>query len=272
MSPENPLIASVEPEKRSGLFWMLNDTYEMMRRSIRHITRSLDQVLSLILFPIMFMLLNRYVLGGAINTGNVSYANWLFAGILVQTLAFGANYTTINIAVDMKEGIVDRFRSLPMASLSLIVGHIASDLVRNVISATIIIVIGFLVGFRPNASFQDWLVVIGISLLFSLAISWVSAILGLLVKSLEAAQWMGFVVIFPLTFVSSAFVPVETMPGPVRTFAENNPLTHVIDTVRHYLVGTPLGDSGWLAVVWCVGLIAVSVPITVWLFRRRSSS
>lgn len=271
MSPDNPLIATVEPEKRSGLFWMLNDTYEMMRRSIRHITRSLDQVLSLILFPIMFMLLNRYVLGGAIDTGDVTYANYLFAGILVQTLAFGANYTTINIAVDMKEGIVDRFRSLPMASLSLIVGHISADLVRNVISAFIIIIIGFLVGFRPNASFTDWLLVLGLSLLFSLAISWISAILGLLVKSLEAAQWIGFVFIFPLTFVSSAFVKPETMPEPVRTFAENNPITHVIDAVRSLLVGTPMGDSGRLSVIWCVGIIAVSVPITVWLFRRRSA-
>ena len=272
MSPEtNPLITRVEPEKRSRLFWLLNDTYEMMRRSIRHITRSLDQVLSLLLFPIMFMLLNRYVLGGAINTGDVSYANYLFAGILVQTLAFGANYTTINLAVDLKEGIVDRFRSLPMASSALIVGHIASDLVRNIISGVIIVGVGFAVGFRPTATLTDWLLVFGLAMLFTLAISWLSAILGLLVKSLEAAQWIGFVVIFPLTFISSAFVLPDTMPPVLQAFVENQPLTHVIDTVRSLLVGTPMGNSGWLAVIWCIGIIVVSIPITTWLFRRRSS-
>jgi ABC-2 type transport system permease protein len=269
---ENPLITTVQPEQRSKLFWLLNDTYEMTRRSIRHIIRSLDQVMSLVLFPVMFMVLNRYVFGGAIDTGNVSYANYLFAGILVQTLAFGANYTTINLAVDMKEGIVDRFRSLPMASSALIVGHVAADLVRNVISGVIIILMGFLVGFRPNASAVEWLYVIGLAMLFTLAISWLSAILGLLVKTLEAAQWVGFVVIFPLTFISSAFVPTHTMPSVLRAFAENQPLTHVIDTVRALLVGTPLDSSGWLAVVWCTAIIVVSVPITTWMFRRRSAS
>lgn len=270
MNATSQLIERVEPEQKSKFFWLVNDTYEMLRRSIRHIIRSLDQVMSLILFPIMFMLLNRYVFGGAIDTGDVTYANYLFAGILVQTLAFGANYTTINIAVDMKEGIVDRFRSLPMASSALIVGHVTSDLVRNVISGAIIIVVGLLVGFRPNASFTDWLWVIGLALLFSLAISWLSAILGLMVKSLEAAQWIGFVVIFPLTFISSAFVETDTMPPAMQAFAENQPLTHVIDAVRSLLVGTPMGDSLWLSIVWCIGIIVVSVPTTIWLFRRRS--
>lgn len=249
----------------------LLDTWLMAKRSIMHIIRSLDQVLALILFPVMFLLLNRYVLGGAIDTGNVSYANYLFAGILVQTLAFGANYTTINLAVDLKEGIVDRFRSLPMFSGALIAGHITADLVRNIISGTIMVAIGLLVGFRPNATIYEWLMVFGLAMLFSLAISWLSAILGLLVKSLEAAQWVGFVVIFPLTFVSSAFVPTDTMPGPLRAFAENQPLTHVIDTMRHFLVGTPLDDSGWLSVVWCIGIIAVSIPITIHLYKRRSA-
>lgn len=255
----------------SNLWWTLSDTYIMAKRSITHIIRSLDQIMSLILFPIMFMLLNRYVLGGAIDTGDVSYANYLFAGILVQTLAFGANYTTINLAVDLKEGIIDRFRSLPMANSALVTGHIASDLVRNIISGAIICLVGFLVGFRPNASLSEWLMVIGLAMLFTLAISWLSAILGLMVKSLEAAQWVGFVLIFPLTFISSAFVPTETMPDALRVFAENQPITHVIDTVRSLLVGTPLDNSGWLAVIWCVGIIVVSIPLTSWLFRRRSS-
>lgn len=257
---------------RSALYWTISDTWLMARRSITHIIRSLDQVLSLILFPIMFMLLNRYVFGGAIDTGDISYANYLFAGIFVQTLAFGANYTTINLAVDMKEGIIDRFRSLPMGNSALVTGHIFSDLVRNIISGAIIILVGLLVGFRPNASFGEWLMVIGLAMLFTLAISWLSAILGLLVKSLEAAQWVGFVIIFPLTFISSAFVPTETMPSALRAFAENQPLTHVIDTMRSLLVGTPLDNSGWLSVVWCVAIIIISIPITSRLFRKRSQS
>lgn len=255
----------------NSIMWALSDSWIMTWRSIMHIIRSLDQVMSLILFPIMFMLLNRYVLGGAIDTGSVDYANFLFAGILAQTLAFGANYTTINLAVDMKEGIIDRFKSLPMASSALLVGHITADLVRNFISAIIIILVGFLVGFRPNADLSEWLLVIGLGILFTLAISWLSAILGLMVKSLEAAQWIGFVIIFPLTFISSAFVPVETMSGVVRTIAENNPVTHVIDAMRSWLVGTPMGDSAWLATIWCVAIIVVCAPIAVWLFRRRAS-
>lgn len=251
-------------------YWLANDAWLMTKRSVLHIIRSLDQVMSLIMFPVMFMLLNRYVLGGAIDTGDVTYVNYLFAGILVQTLAFGANYTTINLAVDMKEGIVDRFKSLPMASSALLVGHITADLVRNLISGVIIVLVGFLVGFRPNASLWDWTLVFGLSILLTLAISWLSAILGLMVKSLEAAQWVGFVIIFPLTFISSAFVPTETMPAALRAFAENQPLTHVIDTVRSLLVGTPIDNSWWLSIVWCVGIIVVSAPIAIHMFRTRT--
>jgi ABC-2 type transport system permease protein len=271
MDKSDYFISSIQPEKRSDLSWMLIHSWAMTRRSIRHITRSLDQVMSLVLFPIMFMLLNRYVLGGAIDTGDVSYANYLFAGILVQTLAFGANYTTINLAVDLKEGIVDRFRSLPMAGSALLIGHVSADLVRNVISGLIIIIIGFLVGFRPDATFQEWIYVIGLAILFTLAISWLSAILGLFVKSLEAAQWIGFVVIFPLTFISSAFVPTDTMPSALQAFAENQPVTQVINAMRSWLVGTPMNNAATLAVIWCVGIIVVCVPLAAWLFRRRTA-
>jgi ABC-2 type transport system permease protein len=251
------------------MYWFLSDTWEMTKRSILHIVRSLDQLLNVALFPIMFMLLNRYVLGGAIDTGDISYANYLFAGILVQTLAFGANYTTVNLAVDLQQGIVDRFRSLPMAASSLLTGHIVADLVRNIISGIIILIVGFAVGFRPNADAGEWLLVFVLAMLFSLAISWLSAILGLMVKSLEAAQWVGFVVIFPLTFISSAFVPTETMPTALRIFAENQPLTHVMNAMRAWLVGTPLGNSGTMAFIWCFAIIVVSMPLATWLFKRQ---
>ncbi len=251
--------------------YAIADTYVLARRSILHIVRSFDQVMSLIMFPIMFMLLNRYVFGGAIDTGGIPYVNFLFPGILVQTLAFGANYTTINLAVDMKEGIIDRFRSLPMSNAAVVSGHIISDLFRNVISGLIIVVVGFLIGFRNSASFQEWAMVFALAVVFTLAISCLSAILGLLVKTLEAAQWMGFVIIFPLTFVSSAFVPTRTMPSALRAFADNQPLTHVIDSMRHWLIGVPVQDnSPALAFAWCIAIIVVSIPVTAWLFRRRS--
>ena len=138
------------------------------------------------------------------------------------------------------------------------------------ISGMILLVVSFLVGFQPVAGMTEWLLVVVLALLFSLAVSWLSAIMGLLVKSMEAAQWTGFMVIFPLTFVSSAFVPIDTMPGALRVFAENQPLTHVIEAIRAWLVGTPIGNSGWLAFAWCVGIIVVSMPIATWLFRRQA--
>lgn len=258
-----------EPPRRGSFFWLLNDSWLMTKRSVTHIIRSGDQLMSAALFPLMFLILNRYVFGGAIDTGDISYINFLVAGILVQMLAFGANYTTINLAVDLKQGIVDRFRSLPMAAGSLLVGHVTADLFRNIASGLIVFGVAFLIGFRPNATLEEWLLIALLALLFTLAISWLSAILGLFVKSIEAAQWMGFVIIFPLTFVSGAFVPTDTMPGPLRAFAENQPLTHVIEAMRSWMVGTPMGDSGWLAFVWCIGIIAVAAPLAMWLFARQ---
>lgn len=258
------------PRGRSALYWLISDSWVMAKRSTLHIIRSLDQLLSVALFPIMFLILNRYVFGGAIDTGEISYVNFLVAGILVQMLAFGANYTTINLAVDLQKGIVDRFRSLPMASSALLAGHVASDLLRNIMSAVLVFGVSFLIGFRPTAGLMDWLLVLVLSIVFTLAISWLSAILGLFVKSLEAAQWIGFVVIFPLTFASSAFVPTDTMPGPLRFFAENQPLTHVINAMRSWLVGTPSGNSPWLAFAWCIGTIVVAMPLATWIFTRKS--
>lgn len=270
MSKNDTLTRSVQPEQHSAFVWAINDSWEMARRSIRHITRNMDQLVSVALFPIMFMILNRYVFGGAIKTGTVSYVNYLFAGVLVQMLAFGANYTTINLAVDLKQGIVDRFRSLPMATSALLIGHITADLVRNIMSGVIIVIVGFIVGFRPDASASEWLLVTGLALLFTLAISWLSAIAGLVVKSVEAAQWIGFIFIFPLTFISSAFVPTDTMPGALRAFAENQPVSQVINAMRAWLVGTPMDNANWIAFIWCIGIIAVSVPLATRMFRRQT--
>lgn len=267
----NTETKNLEQENHSALYWALSDSYLMASRSIRHITRSMDQLMSVALFPIMFLLLNRYVFGGAINTGDISYVNFLVAGILVQMLAFGANYTTINLAVDLQQGVVDRFRSLPMFDSALLIGHVTADLFRNMVSAVIVFLVAFLVGFRPTASLFEWFLVITLAILFTMAISWLSAILGLFVKTVEAAQWVGFIAIFPLTFASSAFVPTNTMPTALRTFAENQPLTHVINAMRAWLVGAPLGNSGVLAFTWCIGIIIISMPLATWLFKRHTS-
>lgn len=260
----------VKPESHSRLFWLISDSWVLAKRSIRHITRNLDQLFSVALFPIMFFLLFRYVFGGAIDTGSISYVNFLVAGIFVQMLAFGANYTTMNLAIDLQRGIVNRFKSLPISRSALLIGHVGADLVRNMMTGLIVIGVSFLVGFQPVASAMDWVLIFVLAALFSLAISWISAVMGLIVKSIEAAQWTGFIVIFPLTFVSSAFVPTETMPYALRLFAENQPLTHVIEAIRSWLVGTPVGDSGWLAFAWCIGIIIVTVPIASWLFKRQT--
>lgn len=258
-------------EKHSSIYWSVVDSFVLIKRSIMHIVKSMDQLLAVAFQPIMFMLLFRYVFGGAINTGGTSYVNYLTAGILIQSAAFGSTTTALGLATDLKRGIVDRFRSLPMMTSAVLIGHTVADLVRNIISSTIMVLVALLVGFRPKADFKEWLMAIGILLLFTFAMSWLSVILGLLAKSVEAVQWLGFVLIFPLTFASSAFVPTQGMPKYLRIFAENQPVSQVIGAVRALLVGDPLGSYGWKAVIWCVGMLAVSVPISIILFRRRSN-
>lgn len=224
--------------------------------------------MSLALQPIMFLLLFRYVFGGAIDTGGTSYVNYLVAGILIQMAAFGATTTSINVAADLKRGIIDRFKSLPMASSTVLVGHVVADLFRNTISSVVMILVGLLVGFRPTATPKEWLIIFGMLMLFTLALSWASAILGMLAKSVEAVQWMSFMFIFPLTFASSAFVPTSGMPKILRIFAENQPVTHIIETMRGYMVGTPIGNHAWISIIWFVSIIIISIPLSGYLFRK----
>lgn len=249
---------------------ILLDCWILTKRSMTHIVKNMDQLLGVAIMPIMFLLLFRYVFGGAIDTGGTTYINFLVAGILVQTLAFGASTTAINLVLDMKRGVIDRFRSLPMFAPGLVVSHTVADLIRNILSGIIMILVAFLVGFRPTAGFTEWLMIIGLLLLFTFAISWLSAILGLLAKSFEAIQWMTFVIIMPLTFASSAFVPTEGMPSAIKWFAENQPFTQVIEAMRAWMVGTPVGDSALMAFIWCVGLLIISIPTAIWLFNRKT--
>ena len=252
----------------NSFFWAISDTLVLIKRSLTHIFKNLDQLLSIIISPVMFMLLFRYVFGGAIETGGVSYVNYLVAGILVQTAAFGATTTSLSVANDLKKGIVERLKTLPIVSSGVLMGHVVADLVRNILSAIVMIGIAYLVGFSPNASVSEWFQIAGILLIFTFAFSWLSAIIGLVAKSVEATQWIGFVIVFPLTFASSAFVPTSGMPDGLRFFAENQPVTHVIEAIRSLMIGTPIGNHGVLAVIWCVGFTLIAIPFVAYLFRR----
>jgi ABC transporter DrrB family efflux protein len=272
MAKSSSTIAEiVKPEQRTKLAWVISDSLVMIRRGLTHIVRNPDQLLSAALMPIMFFLLFRYVFGGAIDPGNTTYVNFLVAGILVQLAAFGATYTAVGIAVDLQRGIIDRFRSLPMNGVVVLVGHTVADLARNFISSIILIIVAYATGFRPNATFSEWLLALGLLMLFTFAISWLSSIFGFIAKSFEAVQWLTFVFIFPLTLASSAFAPTETMPGWLQAFANNQPVTHVVDAIRSWLVGTPMGNSAWLALIWCLGILAVFIPLSAYMFRRRSA-
>jgi ABC-2 type transport system permease protein len=193
------------------------------------------------------------------------------AGIIVQTAAFGATTTSMNVALDLKRGIVDRFRSLPMSNGALLIGHVTADLVRNMISTIVMVLVGLLVGFRPDATLQEWLLAAGLLMVFTFAISWLSAVLGLVVKTVEAVMWVGFIVVFPLTFASSAFVPTKGMPWLLRVFAENQPVTHTINALRAYTVGTELGSHAWIAWIWWIAITALCIPLCGWMFRRYSN-
>ncbi len=249
----------------------LHDIWILIGRSFKHIWKNMDQLLSLALQPIMFMLLFRYVFGGAIETGDTSYVNFLVAGILIQNASFGATTTSLSVATDIQRGIIDRMKSLPIVSSAVLWGHITADLFRNVVSSVVLIIVAFFIGFRPTATPIEWLYVIGLLLVFTLAFSWISATIGLISKTIEAVQWFGFVFVFPLTFASAAFVPTETMPRFLRLFAENQPVTHVIEAMRGYMVGTPVGNHGWIAALWFVSIIIIAVPISGYLFRKRAS-
>lgn len=266
------MATALEFERKPRIYLNLLDSMLLIKRSATHIIRNTDQLLGTFFQPIMFLVLFVYVFGGAINTGGSSYINFLIAGIIVQTAAFGSTTTAIAVSNDLQKGIIDRFRSLPMSNLAVLNGHVISDVFRNAISTLVMIIVGLLIGFRPGASPLDWVLIAGILLLFTLAFSWLSVIIGVLAKSVEGVQWLTFVLIFPLTFASSAFVPTATMTPVLKAFAENQPITQVVEAVRALMIGTPIGNHGWLAVAWSIGLLVVAIPLASWLFKRKTSN
>ncbi len=265
----------LEFEKKPKLVLYVIDSLIMIKRSSTHIIRNTDQLLGAFFQPIMFLVLFAAVFGGAVKGSlpeGVSYLNFLMAGIIVQTVAFGSTTTAVAVCNDLQKGIVDRFRSLPMANLAVLNGHVVSDLFRNTISTTVMLLTGLVIGFRSHASFTDWLAITGILMLFTFAFSWLAAIVGVIAKSVEAVQWLTFVFIFPLTFASSAFVPAESMPTVLKAFAENQPITQVVDAVRALMLGTPVHNYAWLSIVWSIGILVVCVPLASILFKRKAAN
>lgn len=250
----------------------IKDSLLMIRRSSTHIIRNRDQLIGTFFQPIMFLVLFTAVfnaVGLALPKG-IDYLAFLMAGIIVQTVAFGSTTTSIAVANDLQRGIVDRFKSLPMSDIAVLNGHVISDVFRNGISTAVMLAAGFVFGFRPDASFTEWLLIIGILVIFTLAFSWLSAIMGVLAGSVEGVQWMSFLIVFPLTFASGAFAPTDSLASWIRPFAENQPITHVIEAVRALMLGTDIGNHGWLALIWSVGIIVVCMPIAAYLFRKKT--
>jgi ABC transporter DrrB family efflux protein len=246
----------------------VSDTLVLAKRNFLRIARAPDLLLAFTVQPIMFVLLFAYVFGGAIPTPGHSYIDFLIPGILVQTMAFGGFVTAMGIAEDLRKGLVDRFRSLPMSRGAVLAGRTLSDIATNGISITVMLVVGVIIGFGFESPFFHVVFGILLLLLFGYAFSWVFAFIGLTSSSPEAAQSLGFILIFPLTFVSSAFVPPETMPAALQWFAEWNPFSVTVNAIRALFIGDPAGNSVWGAVAWSVGIAAVFAFLAVTKYKR----
>jgi ABC-2 type transport system permease protein len=240
----------------------------MSARSLRGVTRKLDTVLMAIVLPVFLMLLFVYVFGGALDVG-AEYADYVVPGVIVLCAGFGAATTAVAVASDMENGVIDRFRTLPIMSASVLVGHVVTSVVTNVLATVIVIGVALATGFRPNATVFDWLGAAAVLLLFIVTLTWVATAIGLLVRNAEAANGATFFMLF-LPYISSGFVPTETMPTPLATVADHQPFTPMIETIRGFLLGTPIGNNGWLTVLWFGGILVVTFVAATRLFYRHS--
>ena len=245
-----------------------SDTSVMLGRSLRHVTRSTDTIITVTIMPIAFLLLFVYVFGGAIRTGTDNYVNYLLPGILLIAVASGISYTAFRLFNDLQSGIFERFHSMPIARSSVLWGHVLTSLVSNAISVVAIVLVALLMGFRSSAGVLAWLAVAGILLLFTLTLTWIAVIAGLSAKSTDGAAAFSYPIIF-LPFVSSAFVPTASMPAPVRAFAENQPVTLIVDTIRALFEQQPVGNDIWVALAWCVGILVVAYVLAMVTYRRK---
>ncbi|SEH02632.1 ABC-2 type transport system permease protein [Nonomuraea solani] len=246
------------------------DTTVLLGRSLRHIIRSPDTIITTAVMPIAMMLLFVYVFGGAINTGSESYVSYMLPGILLITIASGIAYTAYRLFVDMKGGIFERFQSMPIARSSVLWAHVLTSLVANLISLVVVALVALLIGFRSGAGPLAWLAVAGILMLFTLALTWIAVIPGLTAKTMEGASAFSYPLMF-LPFLSSAFVPTDTMPGPLRVFAENQPVTSIVNAIRALFTEQPVGTDLWIALAWCVGIIVVAYALAMNTYRRKIS-
>ena len=252
-----------------GTTGLLTPALAMTGRCIRLSRRDVDAVITSMVLPLMLMLVFVYFFGGAINTGT-QYVDYVAPGILVLCAAFGSSGTAVRVSEDMKGGIIDRFRSLDVGGTSILAGHVAASTVRNLLSTALVLAVGVLIGFRPSATPMGWLAAAGILIVFLVALSWLSAAVGLLAKTPEAAAGFTFFMMF-LPYPSSAFVPIETMPSWLHGFADHQPVTPLIESLRGLLHEQPVGSAPWLALAWCGGILAVAVGVSGVLFRARTS-
>lgn len=249
--------------------YFFSDMNVMLGRSMRHIFRSMDTIITVTITPIAMMLLFVYVLGGAIRTGTDNYVNYLLPGILLMAIASGIAYTSYRLFMDMQRGIFERFHSMPIARSAPLWGHVLTSLVSNAISVFVIILVALLMGFRSSAGVLAWLAVAGILTLFTLALTWIAAIAGLTATSVDGAGAFAYPLIF-LPFISSAFVPTETMPRVVRVFAENQPVTAIVDAIRALLSNQPVGQDIWIALAWCIGITLVAYVFAMRIYKKRA--
>ena len=248
---------------------VLSDTGVLTGRSLRHILRSPDTIITTAVTPIALMLLFVYVLGGAINTGSTSsYVNYLLPGILLITIASGVAYTSYRLFLDLQGGIFERFQSMPIARSSVLWGHVLTSVVANIVSMAIVIGVALLMGFRTGASVWAWLGIAGILILFTLALTWLAVIAGLSAKTVDGASAFSYPLIF-LPFISSAFVPTTSMPGPVAWFAENQPVTSIVNTIRALFEQQPVGSDIWIALAWLVGILVIAYAFAMVIYRRK---
>lgn len=246
------------------------DTAVLTGRSLRHITRSLDTIITTTIVPIAFMLLFIYVFGGAMKSGSGPYVDYLLPGILLITIASGISYTAFRLFLDMKSGIFERFQSMPIARASVLWAHVLTSLIANLISVVVVVLVALAMGFRSGAGVLAWLAVAGVLVLFTLALTWIAVIPGLSAKSADGASAFSYPLIF-LPFVSSAFVPTDTMPGPVRAFAKHQPVTSIVNAIRALFARQPAGTGIWIALAWCVGILIVAYIVAMVIYRRKIS-
>ncbi len=245
-----------------------SDIDVMLGRSMRHIFRSMDTIITVTIMPIAFMLLFVYVFGGAIQTGTDNYVNYLLPGILLIAIASGIAYTSYRLFMDVQRGIFERFHSMPIAPSAALWGHVVTSLVSNAISVVIIILVALIMGFRSPAGVLSWLAVAGILALFTLALTWIAVIAGLSAKSVDGAGAFSYPLLF-LPFISSAFVPTQSMPPVVRAFANNQPVTSIVEAIRALLSGRPAGNDIWVALAWCTGVMVVAYIVAMRVYKKR---